>query len=93
MRVWVTAGATLLKAAQALLYPQSQVLEDLLDRDSIAQNAFVSDSAFGSILPGICNLAIACTCYVSVKNLSSQKYRYCKHITGQTPFELSAKIT
>jgi len=66
LRVWVTAGAILLEAAQALLYPQSQVLEDLLDRDSIAQNAFVSDSPFGSILPGICNLAIACTCYKPV---------------------------
>jgi hypothetical protein len=28
--------------------------------DSIAQIVLVSGSAFGSILPGICNLAIAC---------------------------------
>ncbi len=30
---------------------------------------------------------------VSVQNLTSKNYRYCKHITGQTPFELSAKIS
>jgi hypothetical protein len=30
---------------------------------------------------------------VSVIITSSEKYRYCKLITGQTPFELSAKIT
>jgi len=32
-------------------------------------------------------------CYLPVKNSASKKYRYCKHITRQTPFELSAKIT
>ncbi len=30
---------------------------------------------------------------VSAQNLTSKKYWYCKRITRQTPFELSAKIT
>ncbi len=30
---------------------------------------------------------------VSAQNLTSKKYRYCKLITGQTPAELSGKIT
>jgi hypothetical protein len=32
-------------------------------------------------------------CYVSVKNLTTKKYRYLKHITGQTTAELSVKMT
>jgi len=30
---------------------------------------------------------------VSVQNLTSKNYRYCKHITRRTPSELSAKMT
>ena len=44
-----------------VLYERSVNFQVIKSGDSIAQNAAVSVSALGSILPGIRNLAIACT--------------------------------
>ena len=43
-----------------VLYELSVKFQVIKSGDSIAQNVVVSDSTFGSILPEIRNLAIAC---------------------------------
>ena len=49
-----------------VLNERSVNLQVIKSEDSITQNAAVSISALGSILPKIVNLAIACVCYISV---------------------------
>ena len=46
------------------LWERSVNLQVIKSGDSIAQDVVVSGSAFGSILPEIRNLAIACICYL-----------------------------
>jgi len=61
------------------LWERSVNLQVIKSGDSIAQNVVVSDSTFGSILPKIRNLAIACICYVSANIKALETLGYTEH--------------
>jgi hypothetical protein len=58
------------------LWERSVNLQVIKSGDSIAQDVVVSGSAFGSILPEIRNLAIACICYISQALTVPKTMRY-----------------
>ena len=60
MRVWIIAGAAPFGGGLGFDTHNPGGLRIFLTGDSIAQNVVVSERTFGSILPEISNLTIAC---------------------------------